>query len=152
MSMSKDSFNTVGLVLILLIILGFISSYVTGSKESAEDFSKIVIRAPIDFEIVDCGRKCRDWIEFEHRKKVFKFYQSNPFYSQFEKLAQSDGFLTIWYDETRDNQIYQVSLNRRVIIPFDKLYSVNNFDNSFLFVLPLILLFIGFGRVVMAKS
>lgn len=151
MSMCKDSYNKVGF-LIPLIIFGFIFSYVTGSKESAEDYSKIVIRAPIDFEIVDCCRKCRDWIEFEHRKKVFKFYQSNPFYSQFEKLAQSDGFLTIWYDETRDNQIYQVSLNRKVIIHFDKLYNVNNFDNSFLLVLPLIILFIGFGRVVRAKS
>ena len=152
--MDRNSFNKFSIILISMIILGFCLFYFSNNENDAtvDDYSRVVLRAPIEYTIVDCGHKCRDWIEFEYKSKVFKFYQTNPFYTQFEQLANLEGFLTNWFDDTRANQIYQVSFNRKVIIPFDRLYSINNFDKSFLFVLPLIFLFIGLGRLSRTKS
>jgi hypothetical protein len=147
MSVNRNLFNKICWILIALVPLGFAFSYVTAPKKSLEEYSKVVISTPIKYEVIDCGRRCSDWIEFEHKGKAFKFFQSNPFYSQFEEILSSKGYLSIWFDQNIENQIYQVSLDRKVIIPFKKLYSINNFDTSILFVIPIILLFLFLGRL-----
>lgn len=109
-------------------------------KATADDFEKVVISVPLTYDVIPCDKYCDDYIEFEHKNTVFNFPQSNPFYQTFEETLNQKGFLTLWYNTSADNDIYQVALNRAVVIPFEKLHHVQQFDKTFLLLFPLIYL------------
>ena len=144
--MNLKTIQAISPFVLALILLGFTYSYLSNSKIPLDYYHKKTIKVPVRFEVVDCEGKCKDWIEFKHRTETFKFYQSNPFYYKFEQVITSSGYMQLWYDPESDNRIHQVSLNREIVISNEKLYNVYNFDDSMLFILPLVVIAASLSR------
>lgn len=134
------------------VVLIILLNYKAPPEPKASDFPKVNIRTPIAYQVVPCGRYCEDFISFNYQDRTFEFSQSNPYYSRFEKALDKKGFLTLWFDEKNDNEIYQFSFNRKVIGPFEKLHSISNFDSTVLLLFPIVMLVLASLKASSARN
>lgn len=134
-------------MILLAMVVIFTVNYLDKDEENVQAYSKVFKKGPIKYQEEYCYDECSSNLTFTMKGINFIFYQNNPFYDEVKSSLEQSEYITIWYDPVNDNVIYQVMVKRTITAPFEKLFSIENFDSAFIAILPLLMVFIALGRI-----